>query len=386
MSGQNKISVDSRTALNLALPILIGVLIGLFALGELSKKLENFKNFEELALGDKTSSYYAQVDGHPVHCHDYDDSLQCIDSYKRTSKNEVVLWLGNSQVHAINQMKSGDETAAPILHRSLRNYQKYFMTFSQGNASLQEHYVLFEYLSAQLPVSTLVLPVVFDDMRETGIRSTINNALKEVSVVEKLEKTEIGSSLLASQGEQDMAGNDMAALEDTVQEKSENFLNSKLVSIWKIWGDRPSLRGEILYSLYVFRNWLFGITPSSIRKMIPGRYVLNRQALSATLKSANKQGIQVLLYIVPLRNDVKIPYEMAQYMVFKQEIKTISEEFNARFINIENLVPANLWGSKASTSAGEEQELDFMHFQAGGHKLLANVLKKELLFLWGGEN
>jgi len=383
---RNKTSADNRTALSLALPILIGVFIGLFVLGELSKRLEDAKKFDELALGDETSSYYARIDGQAVHCKDYDDSLQCIESYKKTSKQDVVLWLGNSQVHSINQMKPGDETAAPILHRSLRNYQKYFMTFSQGNANLQEHYVLFEYLSAQLPISTLVLPVVFDDMRETGIRSTIKNVFTEKSVVEKLEETKIGSSLLASSGEQDMAGNDMAALEDTIQEKSENFFNTRLESAWKIWADRASLRGEVFYSLYVFRNWLFGINPSSIRKMIPGRYDLNRRALHTILKSANKQGIYVLLYIVPLRNDVKIPYDLEQYKSFKNDIKTMAENFNARFVNIENLVPFNFWGSKASTSVSEGQELDFMHFQVGGHKLLADTIKRELLFIWEGEN
>ena len=36
------------------------------------------------------------------------------------------------------------------------------ITFSQPNANLQEHYVLFEYLRHRLPVRTLILPLVFD--------------------------------------------------------------------------------------------------------------------------------------------------------------------------------------------------------------------------------
>jgi hypothetical protein len=42
-----------------------------------------------------------------------------------------------------------------------------------GNVSLQEHYALFEYLLLQLPLNTLVLSVVFDYMRETGIISNL---------------------------------------------------------------------------------------------------------------------------------------------------------------------------------------------------------------------
>lgn len=382
---QNKVLGSNRAALSLLMPVLTGSLVGLVVLAQVSINSESEKKLDELALGEETSSYFARVDDYSIHCHDYDDSLQCLDSYKKSSRDDVVLMLGNSQTHSINQMKPGDETAAPILHRSLRDRQKYFMTFSQGNANLQEHYVLFEYLSGQVPVSTLVLPVVFDDMRETGIRATINGAFKQSFVIGRLDKTEIGISLLANQGEQDLSGNDMTALDDTVQEYSERYLNTQLESAWGIWADRPELRGELFFSLYIFRNWLFDITPSSIRKMIPGRYAMNLQALQAILESANKQGVKVLLYIVPLRNDVKIPYDVAQYQSFKNEIKMIAKNNEARFVNMENLVPTGFWGTKGSTSISGSQELDFMHFQADGHKLLADALLKEWMLLWDGE-
>ncbi len=158
MSHQNKVSIKSKAALHLALPLLIAGLIALVALDYLSTDSGNEKDFEELALGDEASSYFGQVDGVPVHCKDLENAHLCIDGYKKATVNDVILWLGNSQVHAINQMKQGDETASPILHRGLRA-QKYFMTLSQPNANLQEHYLLFEYLAGKVPISTLVLPV-----------------------------------------------------------------------------------------------------------------------------------------------------------------------------------------------------------------------------------
>jgi hypothetical protein len=113
--------------------------------------------------------------------------------------------------------------------------------------------------------------------------------------------------------------------------------------------------------------------------MMPGRYIMNMDALKATVKSANEQGIKVILYIVPLRNDVKVPYDLEQYGKFKSEIKLISQGFKARFVNFENLVHDKLWGTKNTTTlGGDGQELDFMHFQGGGHKLLADALFEEL--------
>jgi lysophospholipase L1-like esterase len=135
-------------------------------------------------------------------------------------------------------------------------------------------------------------------------------------------------------------------------------------------------------NLYLLRNWIFGITPSSVRKMIPGRYRLNMQSLQAIMHSANQKGIKTLIYIVPIRDDVTIPYDLHQYNKFKSEVELAAKNESARFINIEGLVPVKLWGSKDSTTIGVVKELDFMHFKAKGHELLAERLLSELELLW----
>lgn len=376
----------NRNTFYLVLPLFIGFLISIVILNYFSTdSLENQVNFDELALGEDTSLYLAQVDNIQVHCHNLEDASHCIDGYNKKSEDindDVILWLGNSQLHSINQMKTGDETATPILHRNIINLKKYFMTFSQPNANLQEHYLLFEYLSSRLPVSTLILPMVFDDLRETGIRSSLKEAFDN-EVSKRLQRTEIGLKLISTQADKDAAGNDMAALDNTVQERSEKYLNSLLVDSWGVWGQRSNLRGNIFGNLYIFRNWLFGITPSSVRRVIPGRYTLNIQAMKATLDSAQEQGVQVLLYIVPLRNDVAIPYDLQQYEKFKSEVEAAAHGDHVKFIDAGDLVPAEFWGTKDATTIGGEQELDFMHFQASGHILLADKIFNELKILWG---
>jgi lysophospholipase L1-like esterase len=122
-----------------------------------------------------------------------------------------------------------------------------------------------------------------------------------------------------------------------------------------------------------------GVNPSSKRKVIKGRYQDNMNALRATLELAKENSSHVLVYIAPLRSDVEIPYIKSEYDSFKNEVQMLTKELHAQFVNFEDLVPADLWGSKGGTTIGEKTELDFMHFQAGGHTLLANEVVKHLI-------
>ncbi len=371
-----KYSLTWPNSILLGVPVIIGMFVGILSLNAL---LIEKPKFDELALGNETSISLGHVDGVQVHCHDLADLEKCSNGYLGSDMKDVILWLGNSQLHAINQMKPNDETATPILHRLLRDHGYYFMTLSQPNANLQEHYLLYEYLLDRLSIKFLVLPVVFDDMREMGIRPTLEPAFSDKQLLEKLSNTDVGKKLLANFGEQDSAGNDMAALEDTLQESTERFLNESLAAHSTIWAERSSMRGQIFNFLYQLRNWVFDINPSSIRKIIPGRYLSNIDAFKAILDTAREQNIKVLVYIVPLRNDVTVPYQADQYQNFKKEIQSLSDRDEVRFVNLENLVPGKLWGTKDSTSIGGGKELDFMHFKARGHSMLAEGLKAELL-------
>lgn len=309
--------------------------------------------FENLDLGEENTVAMGTVVGIKVHCHDLDDIAPCLAGYEQSGDGRpVTLWVGNSQVHAINQYHPGEETAAPELHRRAQALGRYFLTLSQPNANLQEHYLLLAHLVNRLPIETLVLPVVFDDMREEGMRTGLTAALKDPVTTDTLRGSPVGERLLANHGDQDAAGNDMAALADTVQDRSERWLNAGLEQLWPLWAERPALRGEFFLSLYLLRNWALGIGPTSTRKIIPGRYAKNREALGAILNLAAERGIDVLMYIVPLRNDVKVPYDPAEYAAFKADVAALADRTGVRFVDLEGLVPAELWGAKAATTIG----------------------------------
>jgi len=364
---------DARRAQVRLAAMLCGIALSLAVLGAFFN--DKRVNFEDAAtFGTQTTSVFATIGQHPIHCMDDRDAGACIAGARARQSVSTALWLGNSQVHAVNQMRQGETNAPPILFNSLSARGLDLLTFSQPNANLQEHYVLFEYLRRQLPVRVLILPVVFDDFREEGLRNEVATLAKDELTAQALLETSIGRRLIAAANAvpQDK---DTAGIAQTLQERAERTLNAWLDEHSRLWEARPTIRGEIFNSAYLLRNTLFGIKATTKRKMIPGRYMANWEALEAIIKAARRSGISVVLYVVPLRNDVEIPYDATEYARFKSSLEDLAAKEDVLFANLEGLVPAELWGTKAGTSLSEETELDFMHFQASGHRLLAETLE-----------
>jgi lysophospholipase L1-like esterase len=110
--------------------------------------------------------------------------------------------------------------------------------------------------------------------------------------------------------------------------------------------------------------------------MIPGRYAKNMSALAAILKSAHDSEVEVLVYIAPVNTDQgQRPYVESEYTQFKSEVQVLSERYAAVYVNLEDLIPEPLWGSKDSTSVKSAAETDFMHFTAAGHMTLTSHLE-----------
>ena len=69
---------------------------------------------------------------------------------------------------------------------------------------------------------------------------------------------------------------------------------------------------------------------------------------------------------------------MNEYEEFKKTAFDLTTKYGAVFLNLENLVEGKYWGEKDSTSLSSNNELDFMHFQFQGHKILSNKLSKSI--------
>ena len=368
---------DSKISLAEKITFIIGIIVGFVLLYLISSSTKTKFKFDDLALGEDTISQFGKVENLHVHCKDESDLDLCLNSYfNHGQNNNVTLWLGNSQLHSINQFKKGQETATIKLHKLAKKFDEYLLSISQPNANLQEHFLITAHLIKKIPVKHLILPIVFDDMREDGIRFSLNYLLRDKTTINLINKYKTGGNLLLEDK------NKNKTKSKSLLDKSESYLNKKLGGIWSLWSERPDFRGNFFNFLYRLRNFVFQIDPSTTRKILPGPYLKNFQALDSIIKISKDNKIKLIIYNVPIRNDFKIPYDIKDYNNFKKSLNTIAIQNSIRFLNLENIVPNHLWGVKDPTSISKDNEIDFMHFQEPGHKILSETLYSEMTNYW----
>lgn len=332
------------------------------------------KSAEDLALGPYTSSYRATAAGLPIHCSTLKSGAECIKAAQQRGQNQTVLWFGNSQVHGINAYQAGQQSAAERLFQHFKPHNIELLTFSQANANLQEHYVLLEWVQAQLPITGLVIGLCYDDTREGDIRAGIKPALDHPETRIGLSQTKFGLTLLTRYNG-DQTKDNSQSKPNTLQIRSEAFITTWLTDHSSTWRARTTARNQIFTSLFLLRNSVFNITPTSKRPKLPARYRDNLNALEALLVRSQSLNISVQLYIAPIRNDLPLPYDMNDYRIFKAETQQLAQKYGAHWTDLESIVPTPDWGEKGNTSLGGGGEVDFMHFKASGHHKLADHLK-----------
>lgn len=103
------------------LPIFSIVLSMLVAIGVLMLGFRGADTkFDELALGKENISNYPKLAGDPIHCKTLVDAQDCIGPAKARGLPKTVIWLGNSQLHAINRPKRNEVSGSAILAERLR--------------------------------------------------------------------------------------------------------------------------------------------------------------------------------------------------------------------------------------------------------------------------
>jgi hypothetical protein len=323
------------------------------------------------ALGAQTVSLFASRGSYPIHCQPGGEFENCLRGIEFRHRSDHIIWLGNSQLHAINHYSEGELNAPAMLANRIERNGADLVTFSFGNANLQEHYVIYEYLRTRVNFRQLILPVVFDDFREDGLRDEVAVFLKGEALKLRLAESASGASLLAKAAHADGVASSKGRI--TPQEYVEAALERGLESCFRLWQARDEMRGDIFISLYRLRNTVFGITPNTKRKVVLHPYAANMSALDALLKSAAQSGIAVVMYVAPINvNNGERPYEETEYRRFKVEVEVLARKYGVTYRNFEDLVPEPLWGRKDSTMAGGAAEIDYMHFTSAGHALLAD--------------
>ena len=174
-------------------------------------------------------------------------------------------------------------------------------------------------------------------------------------------------------GDEGGEGNNIDSRSDgSAKQGIENFLSEKLGEIWKLWKDRGNLRSAFLGDLFNLRNGIFNISSASQRKIIKPRYEKNMKALDDLLAYTKASKIPVILYIAPVRQDKLLPYDQREYSQWKEQVQQLAKVYSATYLNYEGLVPSENWGSNFG------EDIDFMHFQEAGHKIVAEEILSAL--------
>lgn len=299
----------------------------------------------DFALGRQTKPLLSRYEGEQVLC-----AEDAIDSCMRAAEGRTVsrhiLWLGNSQLYGVNQLGKGDETAVGLLAARLRPLDADLVGLSFPSASLGRHYATFLEAASRWRVDTLVVQLVLDDTRE---RYSADRPTR-ISVFER-------------------PGPDAST-----QERVEAGIVNSLQRCCRLTETRLLAQVRLTTETFHLRNALLGISAQSVRRILPPLYRENLAAFAKLLAEARKGGIEVIAYVAPLRDDIAPPYDPREYARFKQQTRAMAEASGARWIDLDRIVPSRWWGSKDATGVDGRPEIDFMHFQGEGHRIVADAL------------
>ncbi len=347
--------------------LISAIVVAFVALGYVARQHVDFEN---LAKGEQNTLRREVLNGEPYTAYKIEDIKKLIDDRSMADNKNRILWFGNSQLHYINQFREGDHLS-PYWLRSGTKSPLYIepLGCSLPNINLQEILVLSRY-AMRIQPRMILMELVFDDLREDELRADFGEILTPDVTLEIRQSSIVAESILnrfltSRTGDGDQAVNPLSG---TIQRPVEQWLNTSLTAHWSLWASRPRLEGQVYSALWDLRNYVFRIRPTTVRKMIRARYDLNMEALQDVLGDCQRRKLPVLLYIAPIRQDQPIPYDIAEYRRWKEEVGEIAKRYNAHLVNLEATVPSGLWGTYT------RDEVDFMHFQGPGHRLVAEAL------------
>lgn len=318
----------------------------------------------DVALGEQTAKWPSTLDGARINAFAPADAVKYYTDTAWPRGAHEGLWLGNSQIYAINQPRDGDNVGPWHLSRLL-GWRVFGLHVP--NASFQDFLIMQEFAFSRRRPDWVVMVAVFDDLRETGVRTELGDLASD-AVLDALSTSEVGKSLAADLRKTRKVEKHEWFLALSMQEIVEKQLNTWLSAIWPVWAERDNTRAALYVRLHRLRNWVFSIKSSSVRPVRLANYERNMAALADALERNKARGVRTLVYIAPLRTDHPVPYDRDQYARWKAEMRSLCDRTGTLFADLEGAVPNDQWG----TVNGED--IDFMHYRGAGHVLVAQRL------------
>jgi hypothetical protein len=307
------------------------------------------------------------------------EALQTLP-FEKDHKGRLIIWIGNSQQHAINQPQDGDELASVVLHKSLNgnafpgNNPVFGMSYP--NLSLSEIFLLTFALVTQHKEKCpglIILGVRFQDTKQLGFRSDFRELLDLPDIEKHL--TSFLASMDSDKAIQDMSGG-IAAYQAVKNERKtlEHRLSQMTGNIFPLFRERDTINSWLQIKLYMLRNFVLGIHTHTKRPVLESRYQTAMQYLELTLNVSKRAHVPVFVYNIPLRPGSSSPYISSEYQQFRETVSSFCSKYGAKYRDYDSLIPLVEWG----TTQIVKEEPDFMHFTGAGHRRLANHVKNDI--------
>lgn len=344
---------------------------------------------EDVGLGRNTRTRVAEEGGQSINglAGDLGGVTQTAAAW-RAAGHDVVLWLGASQLHAINKPRAGDRLAVEVANglAAERGTPERFVQASTPNASL--HDVLAMYLGVRTSVrpDRLVVAMVFDDLREGEVQEA---SLASLGTIDE-DVAHLGGDAMVHLDEAraalevDPAGTGQAAVERNAtvgspQERLEQRLIEVLEAGVPGYAERSQLASKIKVLIRSgFATLAAPFAGQRLESAVPEhRIAWNGAALDALLRIAAHDSTQVLLYKQPHRpSEGRFYHDRGRYDAYFVDLaarSTASRDVD--YLDLETIVPQPLWGR---TNQGRP---DVFHFQAEGHRLLGTAVAEAVFAL-----
>jgi hypothetical protein len=375
----------SRSSVFRVLAFVLAVAFGVGAVWWLFSR--QTQDFAAVGLGINTTSNEASFyDGsRRVICFSVEDLDRCLGQLPPTTTRKRLLWLGWSQLYAINDFHAGDRTAPALLAEGLDAAGIDLIAIAMPNVNPREELLVYEYLRPRLKLSGLIVPAWLQGMKQEGIRPTWQAALADPAVQSALASLPSGAAILASaapqaKSAQEIGQQNLVKDTRTTQERVEQRLVAELSERFAPWRVRSQAQGEIKLALLAgkrqvlrLRNFILGTRAENWINVIPPvRYGINMEAMTDLVSTARRDGLPVLVYVPPRPSDPRYPFDPAVYATFKDDCERMAQGLGASFANIENTVADDVWG-EADNGAGEIVT-DHNHFTAAGHHQMSDAL------------
>lgn len=299
----------------------------------------------------------------------------------RAAGRRVALWLGASQLHAINHLAPTDRLA--VEHAAERSAARgsslAWLQVSAPNATPDELFSVYvAFRAPNTRPSRLVLAFTFDDLQHEVWR--IESALDAFPLLpEGPLDGPLGEQVARVRARRELppeweeAPVKRSATAGTPQDLLEKELVRRIESVWPAWAGRHRLRSEVIAA---GRTRLDRVRVATVGRgtivVPPARIEQAKTTYRALLELLRRDGVRLLCYRAPY-NPTRFLHDRAAHDAMSEWLRAEVLAAGQDWLDLEQLVPdPALWGKD---DAGEP---DVFHFRGEGHRLLGRAVDERL--------